>query len=236
MEHEAVQAAAASPDLSCLSVVIPTLEAARVLGATLDILAGRVGEIVIADAGSADATQAIALAHGARIILAPRGRGGQIAAGIAAARGAWLLILHADTQLQPGWIQAVADAMRDPGRAAYFRFTLDDASRPARRLQWAVALRCRWFGLPYGDQGLLIACTLLDQVGGVRPMPLMEDVDLILRIGKRRLTALPVAAVTSAERFRRGGWLRTSARNVMCLGLWFAGASPERIRRIYAWW
>ncbi|MDB5384219.1 MAG: glycosyl transferase, group 2 family protein, partial [Rhodospirillales bacterium] len=88
--------------------------------------------------------------------------------------------------------------------------------------------------LPYGDQGMLISRALLEAVGGVRPMPLMEDVDLVLRLGKRRLAAMPIAAVTSAERWRRGGWLRTSARNVMCLFLWFGGASPERIRRIYA--
>ncbi len=220
--------------LSGLSVVIPTLEAAAVLGPTLAILAGRVGEIIVADAGSADGTAAVAVAHGARVVMAPRGRGAQIAAGIAAARGSWLLVLHADTRLAPGWAEAVTKAMGEPGRAHYFRFALDDASRPARRLQWAVALRCRWFGLPYGDQGLLIARPLLDAVGGVRPMPLMEDVDLVLRIGKRRLSMMPVDAVTSAERWRRGGWWRTSARNVLCLGLWFAGASPERIRRIYA--
>jgi len=232
----AVPDAPESPDLARLSVVIPTLEAGAVLDATLAILAGQVGEIIVADAGSIDATQAIARSHGARVILAARGRGGQIAAGIAAATGEWLLVLHADTRLQPGWQAALATAMRQSGRAAYFRFALDDASRPARRLEWAVGLRCRLFALPYGDQGLLIARNLLDAVGGVRPMPLMEDVDLVLRIGRRRLTRLPVAAVTSAERWRRGGWWRTSARNVMCLGLWFAGASPERIRRIYAWW
>ena len=222
--------------MSRVSVVIPTLEAAAVLGPTLAILVGRVGEIIVADAGSADATAAIARGHGVRVVVAPRGRGGQIAAGIAAARGTWLLILHADTKLAPGWEGAVAVAMGQPGRAHYFRFALDDASRPALRLQWAVALRCRWFGLPYGDQGLLIARPLLDAVGGVGPMPLMEDVDLVLRIGKRRLSMMPVEAITSAERWRRGGWWRTSARNVMCLGLWFAGASPERIRRIYARW
>ncbi|MES2710412.1 MAG: TIGR04283 family arsenosugar biosynthesis glycosyltransferase [Pseudomonadota bacterium] len=221
--------------LNSLSVVIPTLEAAAVLEPTLAILAGRVGEIIVADAGSADATAAIARAHGAQVVVSPRGRGGQIAAGIGAARGSWLLVLHADTRLAPGWEAAVTAAMRDSGRAHYFRFALDDASRPARRLQWAVALRCRWFGLPYGDQGLLIARNLLEAVGGMRPMPLMEDVDLVLRIGKHRLAMLPIEAVTSAERWRRGGWWRVSARNVMCLGLWFAGASPERIRRIYAW-
>jgi rSAM/selenodomain-associated transferase 2 len=223
-----------TPELPELSVVIPTLEAASVLGATLAVLAGHVGEIIVADAGSADATQALAVANGARVVVAPRGRGAQIAAGIAAARGDWLLILHADTHLQPSWCEAVAQAMQVPGKAAYFRFALDAPSPPARRLERAVALRCRWFGLPYGDQGMLISRALLDAVGGVRPMPLMEDVDLVLRLGKRRLTEMPVAAVTSAERWRRGGWLRTSARNVMCLFLWFGGASPERIRRIYA--
>jgi hypothetical protein len=62
----------------------------------------------------------------------------------------------------------------------------------------------------------------------------MEDVDLVRRLGRRRLTPLPVAAVTSAERWRRDGWRRRSARNLICLALWFAGVPPRWIRRVYA--
>ncbi|HEX2943246.1 MAG TPA: glycosyl transferase family 2, partial [Rhodopila sp.] len=104
----------------------------------------------------------------------------------------------------------------------------------ARRLERLVAWRCRVLGLPYGDQGLLIHRDLVAAVGGIAPIPLMEDVDLVRRLGRRRLVMLPACAVTSAERWEREGYWRRSARNVLCLSLWFAGVPPRLIRRIYA--
>jgi rSAM/selenodomain-associated transferase 2 len=211
-----------------LSIVIPVLEAAATLPATLAALGGQ--DIIL---GSTDGTAAVARAAGARVVQAPRGRGSQIAAAIEAAAGPWLLLLHADTRLAPGWEQAVRAAMRDPTRAWHFAFALDDESPAARRLERAVAWRCRSLGLPYGDQGLLIHRDLLRAVGGMRPLPLMEDVDLIRRLGRGRIGAMPVAAVTSAARFQRDGYLRRSARNLLCLTLWFAGVPPATIARLY---
>ncbi|MCZ8147604.1 MAG: TIGR04283 family arsenosugar biosynthesis glycosyltransferase [Roseomonas sp.] len=217
-----------------MSVVIPALNAAAGLPATLSALADAPAEVVVVDGGSTDGTAELAAQLGAHTARVPRGRGRQLAAGAAAARGPWLLLLHADTVLAPGWGDAVRDAMRDPGRAAYFRFALDDAAPAARRLERAVAWRCRVFALPYGDQGLLVHRDLLGSVGGIRPLPLMEDVDLIRRLGRARLVALPVAAVTSAARWRTQGYLRRSARNLGCLALWFLGVPPRIIARVYA--
>ncbi|NGM21168.1 glycosyltransferase [Roseomonas stagni] len=214
-----------------LSIVIPALNAAASLPGTLAALGTQ--DIVVADAGSADATAAVAATAGAQVVQAPRGRGSQIAAGIEAAAGPWLLLLHADTRLSPGWQEAVRRAMRDPSRAWHFRFALDDDSPAARRLERAVAWRCRVLRLPYGDQGLLIHRDLLRAVGGMRPLPLMEDVDLVRRLGRSRIGAMEVAAVTSAARFRREGYLRRSARNLFCLALWFAGVSPATIQKLY---
>jgi rSAM/selenodomain-associated transferase 2 len=217
-----------------LSVVIPALDAAATLPATLAALGDAPAETVLADGGSRDGTPAIARAAGARVVAAPRGRGVQLQAGIAAAAGPWLLLLHADTCLAPGWAEAARAAMQDPGRAWFFRFALDDDAPAARRLERAVAWRCRVLALPYGDQGLLVHRELLAAAGGMQPLPLMEDVDLVRRLGRARLGALDVAAVTGAERFRRDGYLRRSARNLACLSLWFAGVPPRIIRRIYA--
>jgi hypothetical protein len=87
--------------------------------------------------------------------------------------------------------------------------------------------------LPYGDQGLLIHRNLLAEAGGIRALPLMEDVDLVRRLGRRRLVALDVAAITSAEKWRRQGWYRRSLRNLLCLMLYFAGLPPRLIARLY---
>jgi len=220
---------------TCLSVVIPTLNAAATLPATLAALGDMADEVVVADGGSRDGTAALAAQLGARVVAAPRGRGLQLAAGVAAARGVWLLLLHADTRLAPDWAAAARRFMAGPpGRAGYFRFALDSADPRARRLERLVAWRCRVFALPYGDQGLLIARALLDHIGGIDPMPLMEDVALVRRIGRARLTALDAAAVTSAARWEREGWYGRSARNVACLMLYAGGVPPRIIARLYS--
>lgn len=223
-----------------LSVVIPTLDAVATLRATIAALAeapsGALGEIIVSDGGSADATREVADSAGARAIMAQRGRGAQLAVGAAAASGDWLLFLHADTRLAPGWSAQASAFMADPAnaaRAAAFAFALDDPAPQARRLERAVAWRCRVFGLPYGDQGLLIARGFYEQLGGYRAIPLMEDVDLVRRVGRARMTMLPARAVTSAERWRRDGWYRRSARNLACLSLWFLGVPPATIARLY---
>ena len=216
-----------------IAIIIPTLNAALTLPGTLASCAG--APVVVIDGGSTDGTQALALRHGAQLLLAPRGRGPQLVAGARATSADWLLFLHADTRLAPGW-QAVAAAhmAAEPDRAGYFSFALDDASPRARRLEHRVAWRCRTLALPYGDQGLLISRALYDAVGGFQPMPLMEDVDLVRRLGRARLRALPAAALTSAEKWQRHGWRRRSARNLCCLMLWRLGVPVRLIARIYA--
>jgi rSAM/selenodomain-associated transferase 2 len=220
--------------------VIPALDAALMLPACLTALAEAgdlLGEIILVDGGSRDGSAAIAAARGARVIAVPRGRGGQLAAGAAAARGEWLLFLHADTVLAPGWAAVVADFVAAPGaatRAGYFRLAFDDGSPAARRLERFVVWRCRRLGLPYGDQGLLIAADLYRALGGYRPLPLMEDVDLVRRIGRQRLVALDAVAVTSAARYVGAGYVRRAARNLLCLALYFLGVPPDLIRRLYA--
>jgi rSAM/selenodomain-associated transferase 2 len=220
-----------------LSVVIPTLDAVDRIGPCLGGLsegvAGLIHEVILADGGSADAIAEVADATGARLVTAPRGRGTQLAAGARAARGEWLLFLHADTVLAPGWADAVRRHIAGgPERAGYFRLAFDSAAAMARVTAGWANLRARALRLPYGDQGLLIARVLYRRVGGHPEIPLMEDVALARRLG-RRLVPIDAVAVTSAERYARDGWARRGARNLSTLALWFAGASPERLARRY---
>jgi rSAM/selenodomain-associated transferase 2 len=221
-----------------VSVVIPALDAAAILPAALAALEeGRslIGEILVADGGSSDGTVAAARAAGALVVVAPRGRGQQLALGAAAARGAWLMFLHADTRLGPGWAGAaqrfIADG-RNRERAGYFRFRLDDEAAAARRVERWVAWRGR-LGLPYGDQGLILSRALYDRVGGFRALALMEDVDLVRRIGRGKLVPLGADAVTSAARYRRAGYLRRGLRNLCCLALWHAGVPLRLVVKLY---
>ena len=221
-----------------ISVVIPTLDAADELPRTLAALAGSasIREIIVSDGGSRDETASIAHAAGARVMTGPRGRGIQLIAGAAAATGEWLLFLHADCRLTADWEKAVAEFIARPGasdRAGYFGFALDDPDPAARRLERIVAWRCRVFGLPYGDQGLLIARGLYDAVGGFAAIPLMEDVDFVRRLGRHRIAPIGAQAVSSARRYRRDGYLRRPLRNLFCLSLYFAGVPPQRIAGLY---
>ncbi|MBV9825586.1 MAG: TIGR04283 family arsenosugar biosynthesis glycosyltransferase [Alphaproteobacteria bacterium] len=222
----------------CVSVVIPTLNAVGDLAAAIGDArqSPLVHEIIVADGGSRDATCTIAAENGAAVLLAPRGRGPQLAAGAAAASGAWLLFLHADCRMAAGWDAAMLGfiaADRAQERAGYFDFVLDDAAPAARRLESIVAWRCRVLALPYGDQGLLISRALYDRVGGFAPIPLMEDVDLIRRLGRRRLSRLGTAILVSSRRYRRDGYIRRPLRNLCCLSLYLAGVAPARIVRLY---
>jgi rSAM/selenodomain-associated transferase 2 len=228
--------------LATLSVVIPTRDAAASLPGCLAALeegrrAGLVCEIIVGDGGSGDGTPAQAVALGARLIAAPPGRGAQLAAGAQAATGDWLLFLHADTRLPAGWPAVAAASLAAPGNAAaagYFALRLDDDGWKPRLLERGVALRCRWLGLPYGDQGLLLAAGFYRALGGFQPLPLMEDVDLARRIGRRRLIALDATATTSASRYRRDGYFRRVLRNLTCLALYYLGVPPRLILRLYA--
>ena len=227
-----------------ITVVIPTLNAEAGLAASLMSLVsatvdGLVREVIIVDGGSTDRTLAIVDQSGATLVKAAAGRGGQLAAGAVAARMPWLLFLHADTILEPGWereVQAFIDRV-DIGQlaetAAAFRFALDDMGVMPRIIETGVAIRCTLMRLPYGDQGLLIPRRLYAEVGGFRDLPLMEDVDIVRRLGRSRTTILRARAVTSAIRYRRDGYLRRTARNLVCLLLFYGKVSPRLIAKIY---
>ncbi len=219
-----------------LTIVIPTWNAAQELPNTLQCLiegasTGLIGALVVSDGGSSDATLAIAEAAGAEIVSGEAGRGGQLRRGAEAAPGPWLLFLHADTHLSPGWAAVVADHIRDSGKAGVFRLRFRSRGAfPAMVAGWA-NLRSR-LGLPYGDQGLLISRQTYDQIGGYPDIPLMEDVAMARRL-RGQIVILPGYASTSAARYERDGWLCRGGRNLWILTRYLMGAPPEKLHRKY---
>ena len=201
-----------------VSVIIPVLNAADQIGACLGavgeaLFEGLINEVIFADGGSTDQIAEVAEAVGARLIHAPPGRGQQLAAAAQEAKGAWLLVIHADSVVGEGWIEAVRDHMRAyPDKAGYFRLRFDSDHRMAGIVAGWANLRSKLLGLPYGDQGLLIPRTLYDRVGGYDQIPLMEDVALARRLrGRGRRPRGP-----SPDRARRG--VRRSRRPARSLG------------------
>jgi rSAM/selenodomain-associated transferase 2 len=227
-----------------ISVIIPTLNAEAGLGPTLSALVpavvdGLVRQVIVSDGGSNDGTLKIADAAGAEIIQCAPGRGSQLIAGAEKARFPWLLFLHADTVLEPGWEREATaflervDLGQRPAAAAAFRFALDDVGLRPRLVEAGAGLRCTLLRLPYGDQGLLIPKRLYHEIGGYRPMPLLEDVDLVRRLGRRRTVIFRSRAITSAMRYKRDGYARRVLRNLLCLVLFYLRVPAGTIARIY---
>lgn len=224
-----------------ISVVIPTLNAERSLSRTLSCLIepamrGLVRDVVVADGGSTDMTLEIAEDAGCEIVRINAARGALLDAGARAAKGPWLLFLHAETALEPGWDAEAYQFLRAGGerRAATFRFALDDKRWSARRAELVYRLRNRILALPYGDQGLLISKSQYERLGGYKPLNVLEDVDLVTRLkrqaGRAGLTRFTARAVTSAARYHAEFNLTRPLKNAARLTLFSLGVSPEKLQ------
>ena len=223
-----------------LSVIIPALNAEASLPGCLSALipaleANLLREVIVVDGGSEDATRRLAEDSGATVLTSERGRAKQLIAGAEAARGDWLLFLHADTWLSRDWVErTLAHLEQNPDKAAVFTLAFRTDHRMgkifARRANW----RARALGLPYGDQGLLISSKLYEDVGGYQDVPLMEDVKLVRAIGKARLSVLSAEARTGAEKYERDGWRRRGLKNIWLVARYMCGASPEKLAKAYS--
>jgi len=156
--------------LSSISIIIPTLNEAEALPATLAASRSALpeAEVIVADGGSTDATVKIALAHRAQVVFGPRGRGPQCRSGAAAARGDLLLFLHADTLLPPDAGRVLAEAFaRSEMQIGTFRLSFD---RPGPFLA-----ACSWFTrfdsvfTRFGDQGITVRRAFHDELDGFAP-------------------------------------------------------------------
>lgn len=215
-----------------VSAVIPALdEEAEIAGAVAAARAAGADEVVVADGGSADATVTRARAAGADLALAaPRGRGPQLRAGAAAARGEVLWFLHADARPPAGAAAAIRAVLRDGAHWGAFRVR----HQPSRGLIRIADLRLRLTRMPYGDQGIFATRAAHDAIGGVPAQPLMEDLEFARRLRARfgppawRREEIAVSA-------RR--WAARPVRTTLCWWtfplLYRLGASPERLARWY---
>ena len=222
-----------------ISVVIPALnEAARLPRLLRALRAEPVDcETIVVDGGSEDRTAEAAHAAGATLVLsAPRGRGRQIAAGAAAARGSALLFLHADSAFPPGGLLALEALLRDRPEVVggNYRLVFDGEDGFSRWLAGFYAA-IRALGFWCGDSGIFVRRACYDALGGVRPIAVMEDYDLVRRIKRAGPTVCLAEPplTTSSRRFegRRPpgivlGWVRIHL-------LYWMGVSPERLALLY---
>jgi rSAM/selenodomain-associated transferase 2 len=220
-------------DPAAVSIVIPALNEADGIEDAVRSVRDHAEEVIVVDGGSSDRTRERAESAGARVIGTCGGRGPQLHAGALAARGSWLLFLHADTRLEPGWSEELRGVPRRFAGGS-FRFAVASPRPIFRVLEQGVRLRCALFDLPYGDQALFARRHAYEACGGFPPIPLMEDVAFVRKLRRiGPLARLRSRAVTSVRRWERNGILRTTAGNVCRLALYAAGRSPERLAAEY---
>jgi rSAM/selenodomain-associated transferase 2 len=218
-----------------ISVIIPVYFDADALARTLAATDWSGVDVVVVSTPEDVSVAPLRLAHPSVLWLeAPRGRARQMNAGAAAARGEWLLFLHADTRLHPGWRTAIDEADRDSSFVfGCYRFALDSASPFARIIELGVRVRVALLGLPYGDQALFVRKARFEDVGGFAEMPIMEDVDFVRRMHREgALFCSPLPVLTSARRWERDGWISRTVRHLVLIALYFCGVPPAQLIRL----
>ena len=223
--------------LQTISVVIPALNEEESLPETVRRarVNPQVCEIIVVDGGSQDHTKDVAKELGCRVLESPPGRGGQMRLGAAQSRGDVVLLLHADTWLPPDAGRAALECLRDPSVVAGgFWKTFRNPSWLMRGSRFRCGLRL-WFGRRIlGDQGMFIRREVLERIGGVPDMPLMEELELCHRLRKAgRLVLADATVTTSARRFEKLGVIRTYLRMWSVMLRYRMGASAEELRSLY---
>jgi rSAM/selenodomain-associated transferase 2 len=216
-----------------LSIIIPTLNEAVQIRAALEALAplrGSGHEVIVADGGSADGTVRLAEPLCDRLAVSASGRAVQMNAGARYATGEALIFLHADTRLPPDADLLVADAVKD---RLWGRFDVDIEGRHPllRVVAGAMNLRSRLTGIATGDQAIFVR---RDAFTGFPEIALMEDIAFSREMKRRGAPAcLRERVSTSGRRWESRGVLRTIVLMWRLRLLYFLGARPERLARLY---
>ncbi len=222
--------------LPILSIIIPTFDEEEPIRVTLEALGCMPGdsEVIVVDGGSRDRTAEVARSRDAVVLTCERGRGRQMHAGACAARGEVFWFLHADTLPPADAARRVAEALGDPAVVGgNFQITFDGRSRPARFLHWLYP-KLRLLGLAYGDSAFFVRRSAYVRVGGFRPYPIFEDLDLLRRLRRvGRFVLVRSAVVTSSRNFEDRAFTPVFVRWVLLQVLYWLGVSPERLGRHY---
>lgn len=221
------------PDRPLVSVVIPTLDEERTVGALLSDLAELTvrAEVIVADGGSTDLTLDVCRAAEAHIVQSRAGRGVQLRAGADVARAPLLFFVHADARLDRATLALVDEiAVARPPCAMAFRLRIDAPGIAFRLIEWGANLRSRLLRLPYGDQGLLVRREDYVRAGGYPAIPVFEDVALVRALDRiTTVHLLDTAVGVSPRRWRVDGALRRTLSNWVLLARYLGGASPDRL-------
>ena len=220
--------------MSKISIIIPTINEANNLPLLLSDLSiiQKQGEVIIVDAGSEDKTIDVANIYGAKVYKSKeRNRGLQLDMGAKESKGDWLIFLHADTRLTHDWFTKIKSVLKgDKNYIYYFKFKVNDKKIIYRVLEILVNFRSQYFKEPYGDQGLIIHRSIYLKNNGFRKISLMEDVDFLRRLNKKKdLKQLNLPIFTSSRKWERTNIFLQALKNWSFRRRWLKGESAKSI-------
>ncbi len=232
--------AAADSPAARLAVVVPTLNDDAALARLLPLLGRLVRapeQVIVVDGAASEATAELCRGAGCTWLPSPRGRGQQLAAGIAAARAAGagvLWMVHADCEPHVLSAHAIREATAAGAAGGYFRFRFGGARSALKRfLEACIAWRCR-LSMVYGDQGIFVSSAAYDASPGIRPQPLFEEVALVRALRRSgRFVAVRLPMTVSERRWQRDGLLRRTVRNRILALAYVLGIDPVTLERWY---
>jgi len=224
--------------LSKISIIIPTINEASNLPLLLSDLSSiqKEGEIIIVDSGSEDKTIDIANIYGAKVFISKeRNRGLQLNIGAKNSKGDWLIFLHADTRLNHDWFRKINSYLEgNKNSIYYFEFKINQKKIIYRVLEIFVNFRSKFFKQPYGDQGLIIHRKIYFKNNGFRNIPLMEDVDFLMRLNQKKdLKQLNFPIFISSRKWERTNILLQAIKNWHFRRRWLKGESLKSIYSDY---
>ena len=233
---EAFASAFPQPQKRLLSIIVPTLNEEAGLTELLDsLLREPEAEVIIVDGGSSDATCQIAEHAGVKVVRCGKGRGRQMNAGAAVARGEVLLFLHADARLPTDFVQTIWKCMESGYTAGAFRLRIDDPHWAYRLIEYGANLRSRWLHLPYGDQAMFVRSDAFYAMLGFQNWPLLEDFDFAKRLRLYGPVMIASSSTTvSARRWQRMGVFKATLLNQIIIIAFRLGVSPARLASLYA--
>ena len=223
------------PDNPQFSIIIPVLNEAAYLDHSLARLfaleaVANLCEVIICDGGSEDESLEIVKQYDCRIVHSDPGRARQMNLASHAARGNFLLFLHADSNLPANFFSSI----NVNAEWGFFRLRLNGVRFIYRVIESAINLRTRLSRLAGGDQGLFFRRDFFESLDGYPKIPLMEDI-AICKLARRRArpVIIDTAITSSSRRWQENGIIKTVLLMWSLRLAFWLGIDPQRLHKIY---
>ncbi|MEO8110952.1 MAG: TIGR04283 family arsenosugar biosynthesis glycosyltransferase [Ginsengibacter sp.] len=222
-----------------ISIIIPTFNEEKKLGATINYLLTAddkeyINEIIIADGGSTDSTVKIAKELLAKSTVTPgKNRAAQLNAGAAIASGNILFFLHADSIPSKKFVRKIIKAVDNHRKSGCFRLSFDHDHWFLKANAWFTRFNVN--AIRFGDQGLFVTKSVFEKCGGYNEnLFIMEDQEIIHRLKKiSSFTVIDDYIQTSARKYLKNGIYKTQGTFFIIWLAYYMHFSQERLIKLY---